>query len=191
MRVSETLERSWPTRPAEWNVEPLVSSLRSSRTTSCSPRPARWCAIEAPPTPPPMMTTRARSGSSRALATVRSRLALRARQPVIERRLLDGGLQPVEVLAPVALEVEIELGDLALHDAPRGLARIGHHAHQLQRRSSAVAGRRSVVGAEKPLVGGLVEVVVDRQVAEVKPRVAHPRVLPVDDQDAPAVRRED
>ncbi len=40
--VSETLERSWPTSPAEWKVEPLVSSLRSSRTTSRSPSSARW-----------------------------------------------------------------------------------------------------------------------------------------------------
>ena len=42
MRVSDTLERSWPTSPAEWNVEPLVSSLRSSSTTSRSPSFARW-----------------------------------------------------------------------------------------------------------------------------------------------------
>ena len=29
--------RSWPTRPAEWNVEPLVRSARSTRTTSSQP----------------------------------------------------------------------------------------------------------------------------------------------------------
>ena len=29
--------RSWPTRPAEWNVEPLVRSERSQRTTSSQP----------------------------------------------------------------------------------------------------------------------------------------------------------
>ena len=33
---------SWPTRPAEWKVEPLVSSPRSSSTTSRSPSAARW-----------------------------------------------------------------------------------------------------------------------------------------------------
>ena len=65
---ASTLDRSWPTRPAEWKVEPLVSSLRSSSTTSRSPSLARWWAIDAPPTPPPMMTTRARSGSSRGRA---------------------------------------------------------------------------------------------------------------------------
>ena len=30
MRVSGRLARSWPTSPAEWNVEPLVISARSS-----------------------------------------------------------------------------------------------------------------------------------------------------------------
>src|ERR1700704_5106179 len=98
MRVNETLERSWPTSPAEWNVEPLVSSLRSSSTTSRSPSLARWWAIEAPPTPPPMMTTRALSGSSRALATDRPHVVLRQREPFLEARLLDGVLQPKDML---------------------------------------------------------------------------------------------
>ena len=79
---ASTLERSCPTSPAEWKVEPLVSSLRSSSTTSRSPSCARWWAIEAPPTPPPMMTTRARSGSSRGLAIVLlSPLRARSREP--------------------------------------------------------------------------------------------------------------
>ena len=30
IRVSVGSARSWPTRPARWNVEPLVSSARSS-----------------------------------------------------------------------------------------------------------------------------------------------------------------
>src|SRR5277367_1247958 len=70
MRVSGTLERSWPTSPAEWKVEPLVSSSRSSSTTSRSPSAARWYAIEAPPTPPPMITILALCGSSRGRAMV-------------------------------------------------------------------------------------------------------------------------
>ena len=32
--------RSWPTRPAEWKVEPLVRSARSTRTASAHPRRA-------------------------------------------------------------------------------------------------------------------------------------------------------
>ena len=57
VRVTEP--RSWPTRPAEWNVEPEVSSARSTRTMSVQPRSARWYAIDVPPTPPPMITARA------------------------------------------------------------------------------------------------------------------------------------
>ncbi len=39
VRVTEL--RSWPTSPAEWNVEPDVSSARSTRTMSVQPRSAR------------------------------------------------------------------------------------------------------------------------------------------------------
>ena len=39
--VSVTDPRSWPTRPALWNVDPLVSSARSRRTMSVQPRSAR------------------------------------------------------------------------------------------------------------------------------------------------------
>jgi hypothetical protein len=35
--VSESDPRSCPTSPAEWNVDPLVSSARSTRTTSDHP----------------------------------------------------------------------------------------------------------------------------------------------------------
>src|SRR5262249_49504565 len=52
--------RSWPTRPAEWNVEPLVSSARSTRTTSRQPSFVSQYRIEQPPTPPPTPPTRAR-----------------------------------------------------------------------------------------------------------------------------------
>ena len=40
--VSVTELRSWPTRPAEWNVEPDVSSARSTRTMSDHPSSVRW-----------------------------------------------------------------------------------------------------------------------------------------------------
>src|SRR5271163_607503 len=105
MRVSGTLERSWPTSPAEWKVEPLVSSLRSSSTTSETPSLARWWAIEAPPTPPPMMTTRARSGSSRGLTTL---LTPRDHEPLLEIGPDDRRSEPLEVFVGVALEVVVE-----------------------------------------------------------------------------------
>src|ERR1039457_3653468 len=175
MRVSETLARSWPTSPAEWKVDPLVSSLRSSSTTSRSPSLARWWAIEAPPTPPPMITTRARSGSSRG----------RGAKRLLDARPHDVVVQPVEVLAPVALEVEVELRDLPLHHGPGRLARVREQPHQLQGRALSVRWGVPVVGAQETLVGRLVEVVVDREVAEVEARIAHPRVLPVDDHHPP------
>src|SRR3546814_7182647 len=45
--------------PAACQVEPAVSSLRSSSTTSDQPRFARWYRALTPTTPPPITTTRA------------------------------------------------------------------------------------------------------------------------------------
>ncbi len=42
IRVSDTDERSWPTNPAECQVEPYVRSNCSTSTTSCTPSLARW-----------------------------------------------------------------------------------------------------------------------------------------------------
>src|SRR4029453_18889758 len=61
IRVWLTEFRSWATRPAEWNVDPLVSSERSRSRTSFQPSFVRWYAMLAPATPPPTTTTRARS----------------------------------------------------------------------------------------------------------------------------------
>src|SRR3954471_5295021 len=71
MLVSVTELRSWPTRPAEWKVEPDVSSARSTRTMSVQPRSARWYAIDVPPTPPPMITARAWSAIGAAYRSFR------------------------------------------------------------------------------------------------------------------------
>src|SRR6201985_1879610 len=43
--------------PAACQVEPAVSSLRSTSTTSVQPNSVRWNRTEAPITPPPMTTT--------------------------------------------------------------------------------------------------------------------------------------
>src|SRR5271165_4374809 len=60
MRVRLSEDRSWPTRPAEWNVEPLVSWSRSTSTASLQPSRASQYKMEQPPTPPPTTTTCAR-----------------------------------------------------------------------------------------------------------------------------------
>jgi hypothetical protein len=63
IRVWLMVERSCPTKPAECQVVPSVSSCCSTTTTSRQPMRARWYAMDAPPTPPPMITQRAASGS--------------------------------------------------------------------------------------------------------------------------------
>ena len=49
--------------PAACQVVPAVSWRRSSNTVSFQPSLARWYAMAAPITPPPMITTRAWSGN--------------------------------------------------------------------------------------------------------------------------------
>jgi hypothetical protein len=44
-------------RPAACQVDPLVSSLRSIRTTSDQPFFARWYKVLTPTAPPPIITT--------------------------------------------------------------------------------------------------------------------------------------
>src|ERR1700704_5358269 len=90
MRVSAMVERSWPTRPAEWKVDPLVSSPRSSTSTSRQPATARWYAMLQPATPPPMMTTRTGSMGGGSLsggeATVDDQLRARHERRFVARQ---------------------------------------------------------------------------------------------------------
>src|SRR4051794_41979270 len=84
------------------------------------------------------------------------------------------GMQAPEVAGGVPGEVEVEVGEGALHDAPHRLAEV---------RQEAAGGEvaRAAVGGQQL---GVVDVVVDGEVAEVEGGVAHPRVLPVDDPQA-------
>src|ERR1700692_2076548 len=52
---------NWVTRPAAWQVDPLVSSSFSTSNVSRQPAFARWYATLAPVIPPPTTTARARS----------------------------------------------------------------------------------------------------------------------------------
>src|SRR4051794_27754436 len=166
IRVSGTLERSWPTSPAEWNVEPLVSSARSTSTTSRSPAATRCAAIDPPPTPPPTTTTRARPGSSR------------GRKP---------SLQALEMLSRIRGEVDVEVGARGLHEPPRRLAQVADDPHPVQVAEPVLVAE--VRAQQRPVVGIRVGV-VDAQVGEVEQPLVHPRVLPVDDPDAVAVADE-
>ena len=93
------------------------------------------------------------------------------------------------MLARVGDEVEVELGDRRLHDAPHRLAEVGHEAHELERLAVCRPGLAEV-GAEQRLALRRVELVVDGEVREVEEPVSHPRVLPVDDPQALAVVEE-
>src|ERR1700692_3267170 len=52
---------NWVTRPAAWQVDPLVSSSFSTSNVSRQPAFARWYATLAPVMPPPTTTACARS----------------------------------------------------------------------------------------------------------------------------------
>ena len=92
------------------------------------------------------------------------------------------------MLRGVAPEVEVELRDGALDDAPHRLSEVGHETHQAQ--GSEVRGPRlaEIGGQQEPVLGDG-EPVVDREVAKVEEEVAHAGVLPVDDPN-PAVVEE-
>ena len=85
-------------------------------------------------------------------------------------------LQAVEVRRRVPREVEVELRDALLDDAPHRLAEVGHEAHQRQRSGIAAA-----VTVEQRSLAVRIQLVVDGEVREVEVRVAHAGVLPVDD----------
>ena len=94
--------------------------------------------------------------------------------------------QPREVLVGVCGEVEVELRDRGLHDAPHRLPEVRHEPHQLEDAPVARA-QRPDVGLEQRVAGFLVEPVVDAEVREVEEDVTHPGVLPVDDPQSVAV----
>jgi len=60
-------------------------------------------------------------------------LALVMLQRLLKRRLRRRAAEPIEVLGGVGDEVEVELGDPLLDDAPHGLPEVGHEAHEPER----------------------------------------------------------
>ena len=105
-------------------------------------------------------------------------------------RIGQPGRHARQVLLRVPGEVEVERRDAGLHDAPHALAEVGHDPHQLQAREPLRRHRLLPVGGEQRAVLVVAEAVVDGEVAEVEVAVAHARVLPVDDPQAPAVVEE-
>src|SRR5258708_2233087 len=128
-----------------------------------------------------MMTTRARSGSSRGRAIGEAPL---------EAGIAHGRQEPREMLVAIGAVVDVQLADDLLPRAPHRLAKVAHDAHEPQRGGAARRRRLLEVGLEQPRLVSGPEAVVDREVAEVEETVAHPGVLPVDDADALAVVEE-
>ena len=122
--------------PAEWNVEPLVSSSRSTQRRRRARRAGRGGRRStSPPTPPPMTTTRARAGSSRGAHRAASpRSAGRPPSP-------PGG---AKCSVRVGGEVEVEVGD-----APCTTPHIASRTSDMSRISRSAATRRGVRGSPK------------------------------------------
>jgi hypothetical protein len=99
------------TEPAE-RTEPAQPET-SSATPKDEPRTVPWALI---------------AGAAAALL-----LLLVGAQRLLKRRLRRRAPKPVEVLGGVGDEVEVELGDPLLDDAPHGLPEVGHEAHEPER----------------------------------------------------------
>src|SRR5687768_11096654 len=121
-----------------------------------------------------------------ARALSRTRPTLDRRERVSEGRLGSRPLEPLEMLARVGLEVEVELRYPLLDDSPHRLAEVGHEAHEDERRDLR-GSRLAEVFLQQRAVLVLAELVVDGEVREIEEDVPHARVLPVDDADARAV----
>src|SRR5947209_17986899 len=83
-------------------------------------------------------------------------------------------LEALEVLVRIGAEVEVELGDPLLDDAPHRLAEVRHEAHPHERVAVAAP-----VSGEELALADVVELVVDGEVAEVDEVTAPTRVLPI------------
>src|SRR3990170_2315898 len=94
-----------------------------------------------PPTPPPMMTTRAWVGNSDAMRGLL--------EPLVPLWVADPLARALEVPIGVIAEVEVELRDAALQETPHRLAHVGGDAHQAQSGQAPGGGRGGKRGEEE------------------------------------------
>src|SRR4051812_38394421 len=97
-----------------------------------------------PATPPPTMTTRARSSAT-------SSGTSRGLEPIVEAGVRHRGREPIEVLPGVLDVVDVERREALLDDAPHRLPEVRHDPHQLQTGAMPV-GRLPEVQGEQPLL---------------------------------------
>src|SRR3970282_1357415 len=123
-----------------------------------------------PPTPPPIMTTRAWVGKSDAMRGLL--------EPLAPLWVADPPARALEVLIGVIAKVEVELRDAALRQAPHRLAHVGGDAHQAQ--PGQPPGRRlAEVALQQQDVLRFVEIMIAGEVRQVEERIAHSGVLPI------------
>src|SRR5690349_9238747 len=153
IRVNGKLERSWPTRPAEWNVLPLVGSARSITSTSVHPRSARCHAMLAPATPAPTITISALGCTRLPLLMGRLHAPLPSGRCAVVSLVRCGRVgeqltvigtrsvaqQAIEVEVDVPRVVDVEHADALLHKSPHRLAEVTDHLHE---REPSRAARR-------------------------------------------------
>src|SRR3990170_443639 len=125
-----------------------------------------------PPTPPPMMTTRAWVGNSDAMRGLL--------EPLVPLWVADPLARALEVPIGVIAEVEVELRDAALQETPHRLAHVGGDAHQAQS-GQPPGGRLAEVALQQQDILRFVEIMIAGKVCQVEKGIAHSGVLPIQD----------
>src|SRR3990170_3903346 len=125
-----------------------------------------------PPTPPPMITTRACVG--------RSAILYYLLEPLRPTVILDIPGQTLEMFIRIPPEIEFQFGNANLYCPPHGLPVIGDNAHHFQARP-VFRGHLSEVTGQQDAVMLVGEIVVDRQVGEIEIEIAHASILPIQD----------
>src|SRR6195952_1442688 len=133
-------------------------------------------------TPPPMMTTWARSGSWSVISVLPRR---RLEQP-LELRAVELGDRPVVLLHAPLPEVEVDRADRALDRSPEGPAVLGHQSPE-PGPGHAMTEQLSVVGLHQLLELLGAQVGLAPEVAELEAGVVVAGVLVVDQPDLVAV----
>ena len=122
--------------PGEWKVEPEVSWLRSTSTTSSQPSSARWYAIDA--------ADSADDHAARGAGELPARPAAGRLDPVLEARVVARPLEAVEVLVAYSLKSKSS-SDTPVWTTPH----IASRKSDMKRNSFSVALRRSSGGSPK------------------------------------------
>src|SRR4030067_2979308 len=109
-----------------------------------------------------MMTTCAREGSS---GICRDLL-----DPGLPTRVMQMFRQAIEMFLSVTMEIEIQLGDANLHQAPQGFPKIRNDARHFQAGPIHWSGRFKIA-IQQALVVLIAKFMVDREVRQIEERI--------------------